>query len=99
LMEAGIHGVTLVSTPVSGVTELIEDGVTGVIVPPDDPTILSGALERLARHPTERYRLGRDASRKVLRLFDHDRAMRGLIDLFPASLRSGVSDVGSIAAE
>jgi glycosyltransferase involved in cell wall biosynthesis len=99
LMEAGSQGLTLVSTPVSGVTELIEDGVTGCIVPPDDPQALSEALARLAAHPMERYRLGRAASQKIFGLFDHDKAMKGLVDLFPARLRSAADVARSVAAE
>jgi glycosyltransferase involved in cell wall biosynthesis len=99
LMEAGSQGLTLVSTPVSGVTELIEDGVTGCIVQPDDPDALSATLARLAANPVERYRLGRAVSRKVFHLFDHEKAMLGLIDLFPADLRAMTDKSGGIAAE
>ncbi len=99
LMEAGSQGLTLVSTPVSGVTELIEDGVTGCIVPPDDSGALSTMLARLAANPMERYRLGRAVSQKVFHLFDHDKAMHGLIDLFPADLRAAPDAISGIAAE
>jgi glycosyltransferase involved in cell wall biosynthesis len=86
LMEAGSQGMTLVSTPVSGVTELIEDGVTGCIVQPDQPQILSATLSRLAADPMERYRLGQAVSQKVFTHFDHDKAMQGLVTLFPSRL-------------
>jgi glycosyltransferase involved in cell wall biosynthesis len=99
LMEAGSQGLALVSTPVSGVTELIEDGVTGVIVPPDDPATLSAALARLAAQPVERYRLGRAASVKVRATFDHETAIRGLVALFPQALRMRKPDAPGIAAE
>jgi glycosyltransferase involved in cell wall biosynthesis len=99
LMEAGSQGLTLVSTPVSGVTELIEDGVTGCIVPPDDSGALSATLARLAANPVARYRLGRAVSQKVFHLFDHDKAMLGLIDLFPTDLRAVRDKAGGIAAE
>jgi glycosyltransferase involved in cell wall biosynthesis len=99
LMEAGSQGLTLVSTPVSGVTELIEDGITGCIVPPDDPEALSTTLTRLAASPVQRYRLGRAVSQKVFHLFDHHKAMNGLIDLFPADLRITADVTRGIAAE
>jgi len=97
LMEAGGLGLALVSTPVAGVTELIADGVTGVIVPPDDPAALAAVLERLARRPAERRALGRAASRKVAASFDHARTIGGLIDLFPTGLRR--AEVKAAAAE
>jgi glycosyltransferase involved in cell wall biosynthesis len=87
LMEAGSQGLALVSTAVAGVAELIDDGSTGVMVPPDDPDALAAAMARLAVDPAERYRLGKAASAKIFRLFDHDIAVRELIDLFPPELR------------
>jgi glycosyltransferase involved in cell wall biosynthesis len=99
LMEAGSQGLALVSTPVSGVTELIEDSVTGCIVPPDDSGALSATLARLASNPMERYRLGRTVSQKIFHLFDHDKAMHGLIDLFPSDLRAAAAVTRGIAAE
>jgi glycosyltransferase involved in cell wall biosynthesis len=89
LMEAGSQGLALVSTAVAGVTELIEDGKTGVIVPPDDPAALAAVIQRLARDARERMTLGRAASRKVFERFDHARAIGGLIERFPQDLRSG----------
>jgi hypothetical protein len=46
-----------------------------------------------------RYRLGRAVSQKVFHLFDHDKAMLGLIDLFPTDLRAVRDKAGGIAAE
>jgi glycosyltransferase involved in cell wall biosynthesis len=88
LMEAASHGLALVSTPVSGVTELIEDGITGCIIPPDDPAALAETMGRLIAEPLLRHRLGRAASRKVSAEFDHDKAILGLIGLFPANLHA-----------
>jgi glycosyltransferase involved in cell wall biosynthesis len=87
LMEAGSQGLTLVSTPISGVTELIEDGVTGCIVKPDDPKQLAEMMEKLMRNPTLRYKLGRAAAHRISQRFDHSKTMGGLTALFPHSLR------------
>jgi glycosyltransferase involved in cell wall biosynthesis len=47
LLEAGLAGLPVVATPVDGVAEMIEDGVTGLLVPPDDPAALDSAMRRL----------------------------------------------------
>jgi glycosyltransferase involved in cell wall biosynthesis len=100
LMEAGSQGLVLVSTAVSGVTELINDGETGVLVPPDDPVALAAALARLAVDPLERYRLGRAVSARVFRAFDHDTAVQDLIALFPARLKAAhLAPAKGVAAE
>ena len=47
LVEAAAAGVPVVATPVGGVTDFVEDGATGLLVPPGDPAALAGALGRL----------------------------------------------------
>ncbi len=46
LIEAMALGVPVVTTPVTGIPELVADGQTGLLVPPDDSKALAGALER-----------------------------------------------------
>lgn len=69
LMEAIACGLPVVSTTVSGIPELVDSGVNGILVPPRDPVALAEALERLARDPELRARMGRCGREKVLREF------------------------------
>lgn len=82
LVEAASQGLACISTPVSGITELIEDGVNGILVPPDDPERLAEAIERTARDWALRSGLGSAAAEKVRRDFDHNATTRRLIALF-----------------
>ena len=66
LIEAMAAGVTVVSTPVSGIPELVEDGESGYLVPPDDPEALAKVLEWLLTTPAARARV-RDAARRTVR--------------------------------
>lgn len=70
LMEPLACEVPVVSTRISGIPELVEDGVTGLLVPPADAAALADALERLAHDPELGVRLGRAGRAKVLREFD-----------------------------
>jgi colanic acid/amylovoran biosynthesis glycosyltransferase len=70
LMEPMACEVPVVSTRISGIPELVEDGQTGLLVPPQDPAALADALERLARDPELGRRLGRAGRAKVLREFE-----------------------------
>ena len=65
LMEAQSQGLACLSTRVSAIPELIEDGDTGVLTPPGDVAALAGALARLIRNPQERARLGAAGADRV----------------------------------
>ena len=58
LLEAQSQKLACVSTRVSGIPELIDDGATGVLVPPRSPAALADALLRLIGDPALRRRLG-----------------------------------------
>jgi glycosyltransferase involved in cell wall biosynthesis len=69
-MEAMSTGLATIGSRVGGVPEVIEDGVDGVLVPPDDVPALTDALRRLATDPALRGRLGAAARRKIVARFD-----------------------------
>jgi len=58
LMEAQSQGVACVATDVSAIHELIVDGQSGLLVPPQDAQALARALESLIRDPQRRLALG-----------------------------------------
>jgi glycosyltransferase involved in cell wall biosynthesis/SAM-dependent methyltransferase len=64
--EAMAHGRPVVATAVGGLLDAVEDGVTGVLVPPGEPAALRTALERLLADAELRARLGA-AAREVAR--------------------------------
>jgi glycosyltransferase involved in cell wall biosynthesis len=70
LMEAMACEVPVVSSRLSGIPELVEDGVSGLLVEPRDVDALVEALARLAADPALRVTLGREGRRKVEREFD-----------------------------
>jgi glycosyltransferase involved in cell wall biosynthesis len=59
VLEAAAHGVPVVASAVGGVPELVDDGRTGLLVPPGDVAALAGALTRLVSDPAEADRMGR----------------------------------------
>lgn len=85
LMEAQSQGLACLATAVAAIPELIEDGVTGTLVPPEDPAALADALARLIAAPDLRTRLGRAGEARVRGEFD---MIRG-IDALERLLRQG----------
>jgi colanic acid/amylovoran biosynthesis glycosyltransferase len=70
LMEAMAAGVPVVATRITGIPELVQDGVTGLVVPPGRVDALARALRRLAFDEPLRTRLGDAGRRKVEREFN-----------------------------
>jgi len=85
LVEAASQSVACISTPVSGIVELIRDGENGLLVPPNDPDALANAMTDLIRNPSERTRLGLAAARTVHAQFNHRVTTGALVELFDAS--------------
>ncbi|MEQ8334942.1 glycosyltransferase family 4 protein [Nisaea sp.] len=82
LVEAQSQGLCCLATDVSAIPELIDDGVTGTLVPPDDIAGLAAAIEGLIRNPAVRAGYGAAGEAKVRARFDHQVAIGTLAALF-----------------
>jgi glycosyltransferase involved in cell wall biosynthesis len=60
LLEAMLASLPIVATRVSAIPEIVLDGETGLLVPPDDPASLEAAIARVLSDPGECGRLGRE---------------------------------------
>jgi len=65
LLEAMAAGLPIVASRVGGIPEVVQDGATGVLVPPQDPEALAAAVVRLLRDRAGARRLGEAAARRV----------------------------------
>ncbi|ANF96398.1 glycosyltransferase family 4 protein [Paenibacillus bovis] len=63
--EAALCWLALVGTDVGGIAEQIEDGVNGLLVPPDQEQLLADALEKVINDPSYRYELARTGWEKA----------------------------------
>lgn len=63
--EAMSCGLPVVASAVDGLAELIQDGKSGLLVPPDGPAALAAALARLCHDAALRQALGHTARREV----------------------------------
>jgi glycosyltransferase involved in cell wall biosynthesis len=82
LVEAMACAVPVVSTRISGIPELIDDGTDGLLVDPADAVALARAIERVLTDAELASRLARAGRRKVERLFDVSTNSKVLVDLF-----------------
>jgi len=72
LVEAMAAGLPVVSTRVSGIPELVQDGVNGLLVLSEDPHALAEAMLRLTKDPALRERLAAAGAATVANRFDGD---------------------------
>ncbi len=87
--EAMAHGRPVVASAVGGLLDAVEDGVTGLFVPPRDPAALRSALERLLGDPELRDRLGRAGRDKARRELSWGASTEATIGAYRAALQSG----------
>lgn len=78
LMEAQSQGLPVLASRVAAAEELIEDGVTGLLLPPRDIPALTAALERMLREPAERLALGQAGEVRLRERFEAESLLDAL---------------------
>jgi glycosyltransferase involved in cell wall biosynthesis len=86
LMEAAACGVPVVSTRVGGVPELVEEGVTGLLVPRGDAAALADALACLLLDPARAAAMGEAARRRAVERFSVTRHVDRLLEIWEGVL-------------
>ena len=80
LMEAMASGRPVVASALSGIPELVEDGASGVLVPPGDPERLAEAIRSLLDDPERARRLGQHGRETIRREFRLDETVDRLLE-------------------
>ena len=79
ILEAMAIGLPVVATPVSGITEAVRDGESGLLVPPGDPRLLADALARVLADDSLAARFAHNARRVIEERFSLRENARGLL--------------------
>ncbi|NCC41939.1 MAG: colanic acid biosynthesis glycosyltransferase WcaL, partial [Gammaproteobacteria bacterium] len=95
LMEAMACALPVVSSRLSGIPELVEEGVSGLLTTPGQADEIAEALARLAADPALRAKLGAAAREQVIARFDLTENVNALADLFRPFLDSRMSADGA----
>jgi glycosyltransferase involved in cell wall biosynthesis len=74
--------VPVVASDAGGLPEVVENGVTGLVVPRGDSAALADAIGSLLADPERRRRMGRAGRERALRLFDWDRSAQQFEELY-----------------
>lgn len=87
-------GVPVVSTAISGIPEMIDDGVHGLLVEPRNPASLAAALQRVLTDATLHRALALGGRQRICDRFDSRRTTVALRDLFVAQLQRARAQSG-----
>ena len=84
LMEAMAAGLPVIATRIAGIPELVQDGVSGVLVPPGDANALAMAILAALSDPAQKTAMGAAGRAKVMRDFNIQTEVAWLARLFAA---------------
>ena len=93
-LEAMALGKPVVATNGGGVPEILEDGVTGLLVPPRYPEAMAHAIVALAADPDRLRRMGQAGRRRVESLFGLDSHARAVEEVYGEVLEPDRSTLG-----
>ena len=91
LAEAMAMGIPVISTAISGIPELVENQVNGLLVPQKDVVALTNALEKLLQDPSLRKKLAHEGRKRICQIFDNKTTTKTLKDLFDSSLSKNLN--------
>ncbi|MBO3460913.1 glycosyltransferase family 4 protein [Aetokthonos hydrillicola Thurmond2011] len=72
LLESMACGTPVICTNVGGMPEIVVDGVTGFVVPPNEKNVLKDRINYLINHPNIALNMGKEGRQKVLKEFTWD---------------------------
>jgi len=84
LLEGMACGAPAICTDVASMPEVVEDGVTGFVVPPHDPEALRQKILWLREHPERAAEMGRAARRRVLEKFTWPAVVSRCLEIYAA---------------
>ncbi len=94
LMEAMASGLPVVATNVGAVADLVEDGKTGFLTPPNDVDAFSSRLAQLIQDESLRQRMGRQARKRIESRFTVERMTKRFERLFEDLLDRRTASTG-----
>ena len=82
LLEAMNHGTPVIASRIGGIPDIVEDGVSGLLVPAGDADALAAAVRRLRDDPALARRLGEGGRRRLREQFNWPAIVRRWLDLY-----------------
>lgn len=87
VIEAAASGTCAIGTKISGLKDAIEDGLTGILVPPQDPDSLKQAMQRLAQNPDLVEKMGSESYVRAREKFSSEHISQLLVEHYREHLK------------
>jgi glycosyltransferase involved in cell wall biosynthesis len=87
-LEAMATGLPVITTPIGGIVDIVEDGKTGYFVPSDDLAALADRIQALRRDPELRLRMGAAGRKTIEERFDNERIAATVVDILKQAAAS-----------
>jgi glycosyltransferase involved in cell wall biosynthesis len=87
LLEAMVMGRPAVASNVGGIPDVVDDGQTGILIPPGDSPALAAALERLYLDSNLRQSMGVAGKKKITEQFSAATMVRKIVDVYEEQIR------------
>jgi colanic acid/amylovoran biosynthesis glycosyltransferase len=94
LMEAMAMGLPVISTQHSGIPELVEDGVSGFLVPERDWEALANKIDYLIQSPDIWVKMGKEGRLQVEKFYNIDRLNDRLMEIYQQLVGKGINETG-----
>lgn len=78
VLEAMAAGLPVIATDIDGIPEDIENGISGILVPPANPHALAAAIEKVLKNPHLAQTLGRNAKKRISKKYSDGHVKRCL---------------------
>jgi glycosyltransferase involved in cell wall biosynthesis len=82
VMEALLHRLPVVATSLPAMQEVIKSGESGLLVFPNDPAALAGAIEKMLKNRSASLKMAEQGHTKVLNMFDPEKNHQKIFDLY-----------------
>ena len=96
-LEAMACGTAVVGSRVGGIPEVVDAGVTGLLVPPDDPASLADALNALIHDPVRAAAMGLAGRERAVTVFSWTTVAAQTVTLYSVLIGSGAATPGSLS--
>lgn len=91
VLEAQAMELPVIASNVGGLANIIDDGRTGLLVPPERPDLLAHAIDLLLEHPEKSKEIGRAARREVAERFSSERMVEDTLKVYEELVNAGKS--------